>query len=91
MNDYLSKPVQLKELEAALERFQRFARVGGGGARGCRAASEPIDRNVLTNLRKDLGSNGDDAVAELVAAFQKEAPALMAALGVPSRRTALPI
>jgi PAS domain S-box-containing protein len=76
MNDYLAKPVQLNEFEAALERFARADKTVPAKADGV-PASPAIDREVLDTLRRSLGSGGGDVVVELIAAFQSEAPPLV--------------
>jgi len=79
MDDYVSKPVDIDELRAALERCAgRNApvlpvQVNGNG-------NEPIDVSAFERLRKDQEPGETDLVAELIDVFLKHAPAGMEAL-----------
>jgi PAS domain S-box-containing protein len=85
MDDYLSKPIRLDELAAALER-QRPRSPGHDSAAGesgrgadapARPGIAPIDIGVLDRLRQALGEAG---TSELIGTFLREAPQLLAAL-----------
>jgi len=67
MDDYLTKPVRLPELEAAL---RRWAGTGGGGA--------GVDRAVLLGLREYQVPGEEDTVAQLIALFLRETPPRLA-------------
>jgi DNA-binding response OmpR family regulator len=69
MNDYLTKPIRVEELVAAIKRTPRRMEPAGG---------DPIDHEVLAHLAEGVG---DDAafVSELIEGFAEDAPALLAA------------
>jgi CheY-like chemotaxis protein/HPt (histidine-containing phosphotransfer) domain-containing protein len=69
MNDYLTKPIRVEELVAAIKRTPRRA----DGPVG-----EPIDREVLARLASGVG-NDAAFVSELIEGFAQDAPALVAA------------
>ena len=95
MNDYLSKPIRITELIAAL----RAAGGSGGGGKadtempapdrsGPRSAAEEateadshpdLDRERLDALVTSLGSRGQTMLPQLIARFGDEAPKLIAA------------
>ena len=70
MNDYITKPLRLEELAAALGRSPR---VDHGSARA-------VDAEVLRRLASSLGEGGGDAVRGLIETFRSHAPDLIAAL-----------
>jgi CheY-like chemotaxis protein/HPt (histidine-containing phosphotransfer) domain-containing protein len=76
MNDYLTKPIRVEELVAAIKRTPR--RTGGVSDAAPAVADDPIDREVLSRLAEGVG---DDAafVSELIQGFAEDAPALVAA------------
>jgi two-component system, sensor histidine kinase and response regulator len=67
MDDYLTKPVRLPDLEAAL---RRWAGAGGRGA--------GVDRAVLLGLREYQLPGDEDIVAKLIGLFLRETPARLA-------------
>jgi CheY-like chemotaxis protein/HPt (histidine-containing phosphotransfer) domain-containing protein len=74
MNDYLTKPIRVEELVAAIKRTPRRAGEGSGVA----SSSGPIDREMLARLAEGVG--GDAAfVSELIGDFAKDGPDLLAA------------
>jgi CheY-like chemotaxis protein len=90
MDDYISKPVRVEELQAMLLRW------GGGAARPAEQAGEggesiseaaeprpegaPVDRAVLLELR-DMQEEGDeDVVGRIIELFLRETPARLLAL-----------
>ena len=76
MNDYLTKPIRVDELVAAIKRTPR--RRGAAAGSSARPDVEPIDRDALAHLAEGVG--GDAAfVAELIDQFAADAPALLAA------------
>jgi HPt (histidine-containing phosphotransfer) domain-containing protein len=78
MDDYITKPLRLEELAAALG---RSGRLGDGGS------AAAVDVEVLRRLASSLGEGGGDAVRGLVETFRSNAPDLIAALrrGVENR------
>jgi signal transduction histidine kinase/CheY-like chemotaxis protein/HPt (histidine-containing phosphotransfer) domain-containing protein len=78
MNDYISKPVQVAELRAALER-------SGKEIRDWRLETSPspvsnlhppaIDPSILENLRAGRPPGEPDLVSELIALYLEETPA----------------
>jgi signal transduction histidine kinase/CheY-like chemotaxis protein len=74
MDDYLTKPLRVDELERVLD---EWVRPPSGGADG---ASPAIDGAVLARLRVDLGD--DDVVADVVELFCADAAQRVADLGV---------
>jgi signal transduction histidine kinase/CheY-like chemotaxis protein/HPt (histidine-containing phosphotransfer) domain-containing protein len=75
MNDYLTKPIRVEELVAAIKRTPRRT----GTMRAMAPAEEvPIDRDVLARLAEGVGGDAD-FVSELIQGFAEDAPALVAA------------
>jgi PAS domain S-box-containing protein len=72
MDDYISKPVQVKELQTALER-SATPRAGSGAA----PPAEVLDQNVLDELRKLEADGAPDLLADLIGLFQQETPPLL--------------
>jgi PAS domain S-box-containing protein len=74
MDDYLSKPLRLEALAEALQRVPRRnspARCDSSedlasGADSPDAAAEPLDPKVLSELRRTLGEDAKEAIADLV-------------------------
>jgi signal transduction histidine kinase/DNA-binding response OmpR family regulator/HPt (histidine-containing phosphotransfer) domain-containing protein len=85
MDDYVSKPIRVEELVAALQRSP--ARGAEGVARRCLPGDEPplriaagqpsVDPAVLERLR---ATTGDGFVRELLATFLQDAPELLATM-----------
>jgi len=71
MNDYMTKPLRLEDLAAALSRSPR---VDDGGA------AWPVDVEVLRRLAASLGEGGGEAVRGLIETFRSHAPELLASL-----------
>jgi PAS domain S-box-containing protein len=67
MDDYLTKPVRLPDLEAAL---RRWAGAGGGDA--------GLDRTVILGLREYQVPAEEDVVAHLITLFMRETPRRLA-------------
>jgi HPt (histidine-containing phosphotransfer) domain-containing protein len=96
MDDYLTKPIQIKALQEAMERaglwakrrttpLQPFQELPGVAPSttddGRQEKSTPaLDPAVLTELRQFQGEGEPDIVQELAAAFQFETPPLLEAL-----------
>ena len=76
MNDYLTKPIRVEELVAAIKRTPR--RTDPMSAADEPAAGDPVDRDVLARLAESVG---DDTtfVEELIEGFAQDAPVLVAA------------
>jgi CheY-like chemotaxis protein/HPt (histidine-containing phosphotransfer) domain-containing protein len=80
MNDYLTKPIRVEELVAAIKRTPR--RAGSAPPTAAAYAEEevvPIDRGELTRLAEGVGGDAD-FVTELIEGFAADAPALVAAV-----------
>ena len=76
MNDYLTKPIRVHELVAAIKRAPRGAREPA--ASSAPSDLEPIDRDALVYLAEGVG--GDAVfVSGLIEQFGTDAPALLAA------------
>jgi CheY-like chemotaxis protein/HPt (histidine-containing phosphotransfer) domain-containing protein len=69
MNDYLTKPIRVEELVAAIKRTPRRTEP---------AVGDPIDREVLVRLAESVGGDAE-FVSELIEGFAQDAPALVAA------------
>jgi CheY-like chemotaxis protein len=85
MDDYVSKPIQVEELETALERWgATIARpvepsvpAPQGAADG---ATEPIDPDALAALRQLQDPGGEDVLVELFSLFRTETTPLLSTL-----------
>jgi CheY-like chemotaxis protein len=71
MNDYITKPLRLEDLAAALGRSGRLDDDGSAAA---------VDIEVLRRLAASLGEGGGDAVRGLVETFRSHAPDLIATI-----------
>jgi PAS domain S-box-containing protein len=93
MDDYLTKPIQIKALQAALERTGWWAKkrtlpleelgavaLPTGDAESEVQAAPALDPAVLSELRQFQGEGEPDIVQELAEAFQFETPLLLEAL-----------
>jgi PAS domain S-box-containing protein len=95
MDDYLTKPIQIKVLQEALERVGQWARIHGRPTSPlapvqttpltleAEKQAEPgpaLDPAVLAELRQFQGEGEPDIVQELAEAFQFETPPLLEAL-----------
>ena len=88
MDDYLTKPIQIKALQEALERAGLWARkrtrdlklVEGAAPIADDASLPALDPAVLSALRQFQGEGEPDIVQELAEAFQFETPPLLEAL-----------
>ncbi len=93
MDDYLTKPIQIKALQAALERTGWWAKkrtlpleelgevaLPTGEAESEVQAAPALDPAVLSELRQFPGEGEPDIVQELAEAFQFETPPLLEAL-----------
>ena len=93
MDDYLTKPIQIKALQAALERAGWWAKkrtlpleepgavaLPIGDAESKVQAAPALDPAVLSELRQFPGEGEPDIVQELAEAFQFETPPLLEAL-----------
>src|SRR5215831_17659540 len=67
MDDYVTKPVQLVELEVALQR-------AGIDPSQAQAAADVIDPLIMASLRQLRKANQADPVADLITFFLREAP-----------------
>jgi PAS domain S-box-containing protein len=93
MDDYLTKPIQIKALQAALERSGWWSKkrtlpleepgkvaLPTGDAESKVQAAPALDPTVLSELRQFQGEGEPDIVQELAEAFQFETPPLLEAL-----------
>ena len=72
MNDYLTKPLKMSDLESSLQRA--LLRVQPATRqRGARSSSEVLDLGILAGLRELGGSHQPDPLQELVDLFLKDA------------------
>ena len=71
MNDYITKPLRLEDLAAALSRSPRVDEGGSASA---------VDVEVLRRLAGSLGEGGGEAVRGLIETFRSHAPELLATL-----------
>ena len=76
MDDYLSKPVRLDELEAAIA---RSIDIHGFGENGSGASSDAaFDTNVLEGVRELEAETGQNIVAGLITLFLENTPSILA-------------
>ena len=73
MDDYISKPIQVQELQTALER----AVAPTNGSAAPPAEASVLDQNVLDELRKLEADGAPDLLADLIGLFQQETPPLL--------------
>jgi CheY-like chemotaxis protein len=74
MDDYISKPIQVKELQAALEQTA----IAGQQKEAAAVLTAPVlDQAVLDELRKLEADGAPDLLADLIGLFQQETPPLM--------------
>jgi signal transduction histidine kinase/DNA-binding response OmpR family regulator len=89
MDDYISKPVRVKELQAALERWgQRVVSATAETANKPQPASgvSVLDPHVLAELRSLQAEGEPDPLKEMSAIYLRSAPARVAALQEASRQ-----
>jgi CheY-like chemotaxis protein/HPt (histidine-containing phosphotransfer) domain-containing protein len=81
MDDYISKPIRVAELQAALEHWgpSRSLQRHSAPPEPAAPAADPelLDPNVLAELGRGAGAGGGDFVQELVSLFLQEAPRRM--------------
>jgi CheY-like chemotaxis protein/HPt (histidine-containing phosphotransfer) domain-containing protein len=85
MDDYLSKPVQVKELQAALQRcgqwvLERDRSTGPRPEEPPPSAAATIDPEALALLKQMAGDGGPGMLRDLLALFRADAPPLQAAM-----------
>jgi PAS domain S-box-containing protein len=76
MNDYLSKPLHLRELEAALQRAllkMKPSLAMNGTDHSRDEASEALDQTVINGLRELREPGQPDPLAELIELFRRDA------------------
>src|SRR5213079_426040 len=77
MNDYLSKPVKLPELQAVLQEAARFVRPVAARKPAEIGSADPrsaIDPAAIANLRKLAEPGEPDAAVELIDLFLRDTP-----------------
>jgi CheY-like chemotaxis protein len=89
MDDYITKPVRLQELEAALRRWTGADAPAGSDQlayaqrtddRTVQTGGAGVDRTVLLGLREFQVPGEEDPVAELIGLFLRDAPARVAGI-----------
>ncbi|MCB0064229.1 MAG: PAS domain-containing protein, partial [Caldilineaceae bacterium] len=90
MNDYISKPIRLSELTAALQRAQVWAqsvegsavveqRIGWEAVSGVQTGQvQSIDPNALQEFVEMMGEGGEEMAKELIRLYLEGTPPLMA-------------
>jgi PAS domain S-box-containing protein len=79
MDDYISKPVKLQDLERALERWIPSGEVEpAGSAREAPTPHPPLDSDVLAELRAMAGEDDPEFLPGLLEQFFQDTPALLA-------------
>jgi CheY-like chemotaxis protein len=82
MNDYITKPVRMDELDAALLRGIEFLNTAHHKGSPDAPAGDGLDENILRGLR-DLRMEGEpDPIAELVELFLQDTPARLSRVEV---------
>ncbi len=83
MNDYIGKPIQVRELVAAIERCnpqkQAQTEQEGSGSAAQNPASRPIvlDSEAFQRLRQTLGKRADQMLPSLLESYFNDAPRLI--------------
>src|SRR6476620_9715739 len=88
MDDYIVKPVTLDRLAAALAKCRPLAAATAPEAAATPVAVPALDRDVLDQLREDLG--GTAAVREVIRSFLNETPSVLSALRDAAARADVP-
>jgi len=95
MDDYIVKPVTLDRLAAALAKCRPLAAATAPEAAAAPpvekqriAAGTALDRDVLDQLREDLG--GTAALREVIRSFLDQTPSVLSALGDAAARADVP-
>jgi CheY-like chemotaxis protein/HPt (histidine-containing phosphotransfer) domain-containing protein len=88
MDDYIVKPVTLDRLAAALAKCRPLAAATAPEAAATPVAVTALDRDVLDQLREDLG--GTAAVREVIRSFLDETPSVLSALRDAAARADVP-
>jgi HPt (histidine-containing phosphotransfer) domain-containing protein len=78
MDDYISKPIQVKELQEALER--QAAGSPAPGAPEGPPVPAGLDQKVLDDLRQLEADGAPDLIADLIGLFRTETPPLITAI-----------
>jgi len=78
MDDYVSKPLTIDVLDAALRRWVPEAPARAEAPARRRPSSPPVDLGMLRKLQGGQGQGQPDIVAEVVALFLRDAPARLA-------------
>jgi PAS domain S-box-containing protein len=78
MDDYISKPVQLKELDAVLQRGISQIQAASASTNGRQNAEHVVDPDTIAALRTLRRADRPDPVAELIDLFVRDTPARIA-------------
>lgn len=73
MDDYLSKPVGLADLDGMLHRWVGRRSSAGAGDPVGQDAGDPLDRSTIAEIRALSGAGGD-LLAEIIQVFLEELP-----------------
>ncbi len=74
MDDYISKPVRIDDLVAALERCAQQPAAPAAAPDPTEMAEPPVDWDVLAQLQADLGDDDGTIVIEVIEMFLDDAP-----------------
>ena len=88
MDDYIVKPMTLDRLAEALAKCRPLAAATAPEAAATPVAVTALDRDVLDQLREDLG--GTAAVREVIRSFLDETPSVLSALRDAAARADVP-
>ena len=88
MDDYIVKPVTLDRLAAALAKCRPLAAATAPEAAATPVAVTALDRDVLDQLREDLG--GTAALREVIRSFLDQTPSVLSALRDAAARADVP-
>jgi len=89
MNDYISKPIRMNELSAAIQRVQTITQTADNVENEEIAPTEdeiptavttdehPVDPNALQKFAEMMGENGDTMITELIRLYLEGTPTLI--------------
>jgi CheY-like chemotaxis protein len=78
MDDYISKPVKVDQLVAALERCHpRAEKAVEAGPGASPDTHSPVEQQILARLREALGQEAEEILAELIDTFLTDADRLL--------------
>lgn len=89
MNDYISKPIRMSELSAAIQRVQVITQRAGTPCTDeatpaatlvsavCTDRTNPVDPNALQEFAEIMGENGETMITELIRLYVEGTPLLI--------------